>query len=320
MKRIGFTLVELLVVMVIILILAGIGLKHLAGAKTKAKNTQVSANVHDIQVALEQYAIDHNRFYPGLNWEIDANGVVTGVAPAVLGGVESGAGENDFQSWIGKNPPAYLADGTPRANYIDLLVGTYLKDYPANPFITATAGTRSQMTNLMWYVPDTGNGQFQYLDEQSVDWNRLTDRSGGDTMKTLYDSKGRGHFSYLPLGPVNNQGLDFSQSNWSNLSDSQRAQMYKYSRSYLLIGWGASRMDTSVSKGFSANFYDPSLGGFDINKDLKIDAFEANLATFLRPEQIDSSGNAPTNFGQLVAGNLVDVDDAFAGAVIILTP
>lgn len=320
MKKLGFTLVELLVVMVIILILAGIGLKHLGGAKLKAKNTQVASNVHTIQVALEQYAIDHNRFYPGLNWEIDATGAITGVAPAVLGGVESSAGANDFQTWSGKNPPAYRVDGTPRANYIDLLVGSYLTDYPANPFLTATSGTKSQMTNLMWYVPNMGSGQFEFLDEQSVDWNRLTNRSNGDTMKTLYDSTGRGHFSYIPLGPVNNQGLDFSQSSWSNMSDSQRAQMYKYTRGYVLIGWGASRIDTSVSKGFSANFYDPTLAGFDINKDLKIDAFEANLATFLRPEQMDSSGNFPTNFGVLVAGNVVDIDDAFAGAVIILTP
>ena len=320
MNKLGFTLVEMLVVMVIILILAGIGLKHLNGAREKAKNTQVSSNVHTIQVALEQYAVDHNKFYPGLNWEIDSTGAISGVAPALLGGVESSAGGRDFQNWLNTGQPAYLPDGTPRANYIDLLVGTYIPDYPANPFLTATSGTRSKMTNLMWYVPNTQNGQFEFLNEQSVDWNRLTNRANNDTMKTLYESSARGHFSYLPLGPVNNLGIDFSLSNWANLGDAQRAQYYKYARGYMLVGWGASRLDTSVSKGFSANFYSQELGGFDINKDLKIDQFEANLATFQRPEQMDSSGSIPPNFGVVVAGNIVDVDDAFAGAVIILTP
>lgn len=321
-RNIGFTLVELLVVMVIILILVGIGIKHLTGAKAKAKNVQVSAGVHDIQVALEQFAIDNNGFYPGLNWELDSDGVLSDVAPGVLGGVESAAGDKDYQNWL-NDSSAYLADQTPRVRFIDALIEKgYIKDYPQNPFISIGDKTTSQMTNLFWYAPDLTSGTFTFLNELSVDWDRLTNRTNGQTMKIDWENYARGHFSYVPLDPVNNQGWDFD-GDWDGLSDLNRSQYYKYCRSYMLIGWGASRIDTTQSKGFSASSYNFSAGGFDVDKNLKIDLFEGNLAAITRPEQADSAGTIPTNFGATVGTapqQFVDIDDAFAGATIILKP
>ena len=83
-----------------------------------------------------------------------------------------------------------------------------------------------------------------------------------------------------------------------------------------------------MSKGFSAKYYfvdntDPSnpVEGYDIDHNLRIDDFEANLITVSGPEQMDSQGVIPTNFGGLVGGNAFrDMDDALAGATIILTP
>jgi len=320
MKKFGFTLVELLVVMVIILILAGIGLKHLSGAKEKAKNLQVSAGVHEIHVALEAYAIDHNGFYPGVNWEVDSTGVILDNAPGVLGGVESGSGEKDFQNWVG-NPVAYHGDQTPRVRYIDVLLAKgYLTQYPANPFITATGATKSQMTNLFWYSVNYDTGLFSFNDELSVDWDRLTDRASGETMKINWEDKARGHFTYIPLGPVNNQGWDFG-NNWAGLNDAARSHYYKYCRNYILVGWGASRRDTSQSAAFSSEYFNSNLNGFDIDKDLTIDIFENNLVSTCRPEQADSAGVIPTNFGATVGTapqQFVDINDAFAGATIMV--
>jgi len=95
---------------------------------------------------------------------------------------------------------------------------------------------------------------------------------------------------------------------------------YRKCRSYLLIGWGASRIDVTKSKGFSARTYDGALAGFDIDQNSKLDEFEANIIGLSRPEQEDSSGNIPTNFGVLVGSapqQFVDIDDALAGATII---
>ena len=307
MNRRGFTLVELLVVMLIILILVGIGIRQMMGVKETAKNLEVSAGVHTIDVALSQYKQDFG-YVPGLNYEVDSGGNLFDVAPGVLGGVESSPGQKDFQTWD-KDSSAFRPDQTPRVDYIDELIAKqYLSKYPANPFLNVGSSATSQMTNLFWYEADISQQtfQFNFNDETMVDWDRLTDRSATplETMKISWEDAARGNFSYIPLGPMPGTGTDY----------------YRKCRSYLLIGWGASRIDVTKSKGFSARTYDGALAGFDIDQNSKLDEFEANIIGLSRPEQEDSSGNIPTNFGVLVGSapqQFVDIDDALAGATII---
>lgn len=70
----GFTLIELLVVITIIGILAAIALPNYIKAKDKAREAEVKANVHSIQISLERYAVDHGGQYPKMLWGGDEKG------------------------------------------------------------------------------------------------------------------------------------------------------------------------------------------------------------------------------------------------------
>ena len=83
--RAGFTLIELLVVVVIIGILASVALPSFVGAQDKARNASVQSNGRTVQMALEEYATEHNGALPGTDaasWSADKfTGPGTGYLP-----------------------------------------------------------------------------------------------------------------------------------------------------------------------------------------------------------------------------------------------
>jgi len=118
----GFTLIELLVVITIIGILAAIALPNYIKAKDKAKEAEVKANCHTLQIALERYATDHSGVYPNY----------------ILGGDTRGWDERSGCRAL--TTPQSEDERPPRDPLVHF---SYVYSYPDNPFIDPGEGITS---------------------------------------------------------------------------------------------------------------------------------------------------------------------------------
>src|SRR3989304_1341263 len=116
----GFTLIELLVVITIIGILAAIALPNYIKAKNKAKEAEVKANCHTIQIALERYMTDNNEY------------------PHYLLGGDIDGWLNWHSKWDGVNDMliSYTRDTASNERVQDPMIEyDYITSYPFNPFV-----------------------------------------------------------------------------------------------------------------------------------------------------------------------------------------
>lgn len=87
-NRKGFTLIELLVVVVIIGILASVALPSFVGAQDKARNASVQSNGRTVQMALEEFATEHQGAFPStpLLWHTGTDLFIGGTTTYLAGG------------------------------------------------------------------------------------------------------------------------------------------------------------------------------------------------------------------------------------------
>ncbi len=135
----GFTLIELLVVITIIGILASIALPNYIKAKDKAREAEVKANVHAIQIALERYAVDHGGQYPKMIWGGDEKGWM----PIVDVGCRT--------MWPDEHEPFDGSNENVAAPPFDPLIHlAYMRSYPRCAFLNDGEGLS---TIIRWTAP-----------------------------------------------------------------------------------------------------------------------------------------------------------------------
>ena len=141
MKR-GFTLVEILIVVVILGILAAIVVPQFTQASTEAKMNSLCSNLQSLRSQIELYKVQHNDHAPGNT--INADGTETAA-------VASFSAQMTQTSDI---------DGVPSGNKVRTTTyayGPYLERVPDNPFNNVNGVNTSADANTGWlYVPSTG--------------------------------------------------------------------------------------------------------------------------------------------------------------------
>jgi general secretion pathway protein G len=111
----GFTLVELLIVVIILGVLAAVVIPQFTNASSEAKESSLRSNLATLRQAISLYRVQHNETYPG---------------------------QGGWSEFVTQLTTGTLTDGTPGTKY-----GPYLRNtFPDNPVTgTATGKTVASM-------------------------------------------------------------------------------------------------------------------------------------------------------------------------------
>lgn len=107
-KRSGFTLVEILIVVVILGILAAIVIPQFTDASTQAKNSSLRADLQTVRSQIELYKVQHGGDLPGNEIAADTTFVEAMIGTTNAAGSKAGSNFGPYLQAIPANP--YDAD------------------------------------------------------------------------------------------------------------------------------------------------------------------------------------------------------------------
>ncbi len=151
-KNTGFTLVEILIVVIILGILAAIVIPQFTEASNDARESALSSDLQTVRSQIELYKVQHN-MYPGYTRAAD--------------GTETYSADNFITQLINKTDVdgGVMGDGDDAA---DFPYGPYLQKFPANPFVSGSS-TATTLAGKGWTF-DEDSGKFAPSDSDHSSW------------------------------------------------------------------------------------------------------------------------------------------------------
>jgi len=131
-RRRGFTLIELMIVIIVIAILALIIIPKITGARKRAQEATMVSNLQNIRSAVETYSSD-NGVYPNTLMDLFGTTATSGTAPTSVASTWKGP-------YLRNTGSAVCTTGTP---------------LPTNPIVVSAAGTNANNGEVAATAPPT---------------------------------------------------------------------------------------------------------------------------------------------------------------------
>ncbi len=167
----GFTLVELLIVVIILAILAAIVIPQFSGATVDAQESSLNSNLNGLRSAIELYKVQHNGQYPGA---VAATGATCTVGAAGTGAINTASAVVSqltlYSSVTGTTCTG--ADATTR-------LGPYLRSgMPAEPITNISTVVATALGTPLAPAAATGGWAYDTKTGQIVMNSNATDSKG----------------------------------------------------------------------------------------------------------------------------------------------